>query len=87
MTTQRAIRIGITGKIGSGKSTLARLMAARGTTVIDTDSLAKELMERDPALRKAITALLGAQAYREDALDRAYVAGRIFPDARLRREL
>ena len=87
MTTQRAIRIGITGKIGSGKSTLARLMAARGMTVIDTDSLAKELMERDPTLRKAITALLGAQAYREDALDRAYVAGRIFPDAQLRREL
>lgn len=79
----RSIRIGITGKLGTGKSILLRMMAERGFTSIRSDDLARELMERDPALRETLTALLGPHAYVGDQLDRAYVASQIFHDRAL----
>ena len=83
----RAIRIGVTGKIGSGKSTLLRIMAERGMTVVNTDLIARNLMESDKELRTQIIALLGSEAYCDDALNRAYVASMIFHDAALREKL
>jgi dephospho-CoA kinase len=76
----RAIRIGVTGKLGSGKSVLLRLMAEHGFSVIRTDDLARELMERDSVLRAELTEILGSKAYSNGKLDRAFVASRIFQD-------
>lgn len=43
--------IGLTGGIGSGKTTVAKLFQEKGITVIDTDQLAREVIERgSPAL-------------------------------------
>ena len=39
------LRIGLTGGIASGKSTVAGLFAARGATVLDTDVIAREIVE------------------------------------------
>lgn len=41
------IIVGLTGGIGSGKSTVANLFAKLGTAIIDTDVIAKELLELD----------------------------------------
>ena len=37
--------IGLTGGIGSGKSTVAALFAARGARIVDTDQVAREVVE------------------------------------------
>jgi dephospho-CoA kinase len=83
----RAIRIGVTGKIGSGKSTLLRLMEGRGMTVLNSDILARGLMESDPKIREKIAALLGSEAYTGGQLNRSYVASKIFSNAALRQEV
>ncbi len=83
----RAIRIGVTGKIGSGKSTLLRMMTERGIEVVNTDQLAKELMQGDPSLQARIAELIGAAAYRDGKLDRGFVASQIFQDAEKRQML
>ncbi len=58
-------------------------MEAEGYTVIRTDDLAKELMERDAALRGELIEILGPNAYSGEKLDRAFVASMIFQDRSL----
>lgn len=75
------MKVGITGGIGSGKSTVCRLFAQRGIAVYDSDREAKRLMTEDGALRAGITALFGAESYVDGALNRRYLASRVFSDA------
>jgi dephospho-CoA kinase len=79
-------RVGLTGGVASGKSTVAELFARLGATVIDTDRIAREVVEPGrPALAELVRALgtdiLGAGG----ALDRASLRRRIFADADARR--
>jgi dephospho-CoA kinase len=76
----RALRLGITGKIGSGKSTLAAILRNKNIPVIDTDALAKELMNSKPEFRNAITQLFGDSAYTNNELNRSFIASIIFKD-------
>ena len=79
--------IGIAGGIGAGKSVVCRLLRIRGYEVYDCDIKAKELMALEP-LASEIASLLGAEAFTDNgALDRGYVASRIFSDAEVRRQL
>lgn len=80
-------KIGITGGIGSGKSRLCRLFAERGVAVYDTDAAAKRLMTEDAALVEAIKARFGAESYVDGALNRSYLAGRVFSDEAERQAL
>ena len=48
--------------------------------MIDSDQLAKDLMSSDPELKQQLIAILGAEAYANDSLDRAYIARKIFSD-------
>ncbi len=78
------IRVGVTGGIGSGKSTVCGLLARRGAPVYDSDGRARQLMDGDGEIRRAIVALLGAEAYRGDgSLNRSYVASKVFGDRML----
>ena len=74
------MKVGITGGIGSGKSTVCRLFAQRGVTVYDSDAEAKRLMAESPELRAAVSARFGAEAYAGGALNRPYLAGKVFSD-------
>lgn len=62
--------IGLTGGIGSGKTTVAALLAQKGAFVIDTDLIAREVVEPGPVL---------------DAIQREFGAGVILPDGGLDR--
>ncbi|MEK6756072.1 MAG: dephospho-CoA kinase [Bacteroidota bacterium] len=82
------LRIGVTGGIGSGKSLVCTLFARLGVPVLSADTLAKELMVKDSALRTAILKLLGASAYKPDgSLDRQYVASKIFSNKTLQKKI
>jgi dephospho-CoA kinase len=51
----RSLRIGLTGGIGSGKTTASNYFASLGVPVIDTDELARELVEPGtPALEEVV---------------------------------
>ncbi len=78
-------RIGLTGGIASGKSTVADLFADAGAVVIDTDRIAREVVEPGrPALAALVTSLGPGILDREGRLDRAQMRRRIFTDADVR---
>ncbi len=77
---KRAFRLGITGKISSGKSTVAAEFEQAGITVLNTDILAKELMQSDDEVRKLVNNIFGTQAYTEDGINTSFIAEAIFSD-------
>ena len=81
------LRIGLTGGIASGKSTVASLFAERGATVIDTDVIAREVVEPGtPALAALVNALGGSILDPDGRLDRAELRRRLFSDESTRRQ-
>ena len=77
------MRVGLTGGIGSGKSTVAGFFKELGVPVYNSDSRARELMEDNDELRQAISGFLGPEAYLGSALNRQYIASRVFKDKSL----
>jgi dephospho-CoA kinase len=84
----RPFRVALTGGIASGKSTVADLFAALGVPVIDTDVIAREVVEPGrPALAQVAEAF-GADVLDADGrMDRKRMRERIFTDADARRRL
>lgn len=81
-------RIGITGGLGSGKSYICRLIEEMGYPVLDTDTVAKDIMSTDPTLKKQVIHLFGEQAYfKNGTLNRAHLAEIIFSDKEKRTQL
>lgn len=77
------IRVGITGGIGSGKSIIARVLSELGYPVFNSDLEAKRLMQSDPEVVSRIRGLFGTDAYLEAAIDRQYIAERVFNNPEL----
>lgn len=81
-------RVGLTGGVASGKSTVAEMFARLGATVIDTDRIAREVVEPGrPALAELVRALGTDILGTGGALDRASLRRRIFADADARRSV
>jgi len=81
-------RVALTGGIASGKSTVADLFAALGVPVIDTDVIAREVVEPgQPALAQVAGAFGADVLDAEGGLDRKRMRERIFADADARRRL
>ncbi|HEY8554496.1 MAG TPA: dephospho-CoA kinase [Burkholderiales bacterium] len=82
------LRIGLTGGIGSGKSTVAQLFARRGVPVIDTDVIAREVVEPGQPAIAEIERAFGRKVL-DDAgrLDRAALRRRVFDDPAARARL
>jgi dephospho-CoA kinase len=72
------LRIGITGGIGSGKSTVAKVFEVLGIPVYYADEAAKRIMNEDEPLKQLIIQHFGAAAYKNNLLDRQYLAGQVF---------
>lgn len=87
MPSYRALRLGITGKIASGKSTLSRILRESGIEVLDADSMARDVMQTDEHVRKAVMQVLGTEAYTEQGLNKAFVAKAIFSNPKQKTEI
>ena len=82
------LRIGLTGGIGSGKSTVAALLAARGALVIDSDRIAREVLEPGTPGLAAVADAFGEQVLNPDgSLDRPALAAVVFADPEQRKRL
>ncbi len=71
-------RLGITGGIGSGKTTVCRIFRVLGVPVFVADTVARQLMNGDPAIHDAINAIVGKDLYLSGELDRKELAKIIF---------
>ena len=77
----RGFRVGLTGGIACGKTTVANLFAALGATIVDTDQLAREVVEPGSPLLPKIAAHFGDNVLAADgSLDRRALRTRIFAD-------
>lgn len=83
-----ALRIGLTGGIGSGKTTASDYFAALGVPIIDTDILARELVEPGAPALQDIIQLFGDQVLdAEGQLNRDAVRALVFSDPAKRLQL
>jgi dephospho-CoA kinase len=81
------LRVGLTGGIGSGKSTVAGRLAEHGAVVIDSDKIAREVVEPGTVgLAELVDAFGDGILAGDGTLDRPELARRAFSDdaARLR---
>ena len=84
----RPRRVGLTGGIGAGKSAVSALLAARGATVVDADTLAREVVAPGTEGLAEIEAVFGSEVIDADgALDRDAMAALVFADPSARQRL
>lgn len=84
----RPFRVALTGGIASGKTTVANLFAARGVPVIDTDVIAREVVEPGQPALELVVAAFGPEVVCPDGrLDRRRLREKIFHDPTARRTL
>src|SRR5919197_719785 len=82
------LRVGLTGGIGSGKSTVAARLVERGAVLIDSDVIAREVVEPGTSGLAEIVAAFGTDVLTGDgALDRPALAHVVFGDAEARQRL
>jgi dephospho-CoA kinase len=82
------LRVGLTGGIGSGKSTVAGRLAEHGAVVIDSDVLAREVVEPGtPGLAEIVAAFGSGVLAPDGGLDRPALAATVFNDPAARARL
>lgn len=80
--------VGLTGGIGAGKSAVAGLLAERGATIVDTDVIAREVVEPPSPVLEKIADEFGPSVIAPDgALNREALAAIVFTDDERRRRL
>lgn len=81
-------RLGLTGGIGMGKTAAADYLRQRGLPVVDTDQLARELVEPgQPALAEIVAAFGPNVLDAQGRLRRSALARLVFPEVTRRRQL
>jgi dephospho-CoA kinase len=84
----KPLRIGLTGGIASGKSTVADMFADLGVPVIDTDIIAREVVQPgQPALEEVREAFGDGIIAADGTLDRPAMRAIVFSDDDARRRL
>ncbi len=79
--------VALTGGIGSGKSTVGELFQQLGAVVVDSDQLAREVVERGSSGFEQIVTLFGDEILKNGEINRALLAEIIFKDPAKRRNL
>lgn len=88
MSGKTPLRIGLTGGIASGKSTVADLFAAKGVPIIDTDAIAREVVEPGcPALAEIANEFGPGILDEEGRLRRRQLRDLVFKDDKRRQAL
>jgi dephospho-CoA kinase len=81
------LSIALTGGIGSGKSLAGEFFAELGAIVIDSDQLAREVIERGRPGYDEVVARFGDEILDAGEIDRSKLASIIFSDSSARKDL
>lgn len=82
------IKIGVTGGIGSGKSTVAKIFEKFGATVIDSDRIVENILEKNGEGYEEVVKYFGNIILDEQrSIDRKKVASIVFNDEIKRKKL
>ena len=79
--------VALTGGIGSGKSTVGKLFQQLGAVVVDSDQLAREVVERGSSGFEQIVTLFGDEILKNGEINRSLLAEIIFKDPAKRKNL
>jgi dephospho-CoA kinase len=84
----RAFRVGLTGGIASGKSTAAKFFGALGVPVLDSDQIARDVVEPGQPPLERLVERFGPKILTADGhLDRPALREIVFSDPRARADL
>jgi dephospho-CoA kinase len=84
----RPFRVGLTGGIASGKSTAAKFFGALGVPIIDTDQLARDVVEPGQPPLERLVERFGPSILTEDGhLNRPALRDIVFSDPKARADL
>jgi dephospho-CoA kinase len=73
--------IGLTGGVASGKSVISKVLEEEGAYLIDTDQIARELVEPETPTWKELVKVFGKEILREDgSIHRKKLASKVFSD-------
>src|SRR5690349_5855935 len=73
------MRVGLTGGVASGKSTVAAILRELGAVVVDSDALAREVVEPGTPGLESVVAEFGPGVLGDDgSLDRAELGRLVF---------
>jgi dephospho-CoA kinase len=82
------LTIGLTGGIGSGKTTVSDIFKSLGVPVIDSDIIAREVVEPgEPGLEGIIARFSRETLHPDGTLNRQHLRNLVFDDASARRDL
>jgi dephospho-CoA kinase len=88
MANTRVFRVGLTGGIASGKSTVAKFFAALSVPIIDTDQVAREVVEPGQPPLERLVERFGRTILTPDGhLDRPKLREIVFSDPKARADL
>lgn len=82
------MRVGLTGGVASGKSTVSKMLAELGAIVVDSDAIAREVVEPGTPGLAAVVEAFGEEILTEDGtLDRPALGAIVFADEERRKVL
>jgi dephospho-CoA kinase len=88
MANPKILHVALTGGIASGKSTVAKFFAALGVPIIDTDQVAREVVEPGQPPLERLVERFGATILTPDGhLDRPKLREIVFSDPKARADL
>lgn len=79
--------IGLTGPTGSGKSTATKVFSQYGYHIVDTDKLARKIMEKGSPVFPELTKVFGQDIIEDGSLNRKLLAKRAFKDEESTKDL
>jgi dephospho-CoA kinase len=82
------LKVGLTGGIGSGKSTVSDIFASLGVPIIDSDLIAREVVEPGEQGLNQIVERFGSDTLNSDGtLNRQHLRNLVFDDKKARKDL
>ena len=81
------LRVALTGGIGSGKSSAAEIFAALGAVVVDSDEIARKVLDRESVGFGEVVAVFGDQILAAGEIDRKKLGQLVFSDSKERKKL
>lgn len=81
------LKVALTGGIGSGKSAVAEMLEECGAIILDSDQLARDVIERGTQGYETVLAAFGDAILSDGEIDRAKLAGIVFQDEVKRKKL